>query len=96
MNWLKRMIRKLVIWAFNKQTQQLRDIVGIDVNQYDYGYLIIMTKVQGTDRVKVIPIPPELNFTVYKKLVQVLEMHSLSPKYIDAEQSVRKFLRQDI
>ena len=54
------MIRKLVIWAFNKQTQQLRDIVGIDVNQYDYGYLIIMTKVQGTDRVKVIPIPPAL------------------------------------
>ena len=52
---------------------QLSALQAIDLDLHHYGHVVIITRVEGSDRVKIIDVVPELTLEQYRLLVRDVE-----------------------
>ena len=93
-NFIKKLIRKLLIWA---ECDNNKAFYGLDVaiQKNVCGWVVIMTRVNSQDTVKIIPIEPNLNGTAYNKLIGILDQnYKIDLRYLDASMSIKSFLRK--
>lgn len=80
-----------------KLRQQLSAVQAIDVDLHGGGKAIILTRVNGNDRCKIVEIAADFTVEQYRHLVQQLEStYGASPVWLDAPVSVpREFFIVD-
>jgi len=65
--------------------KQMSACMAIDVGFKDTGKVIILSRVQGQDRVRIVNVKPEMSVHEYKNLIESLEsMYGADPIYVDA------------
>lgn len=76
-----------------KLRQQFSAAQALDVDLHGGGKAIILTRVNGNDRCKIVEIAPDFSVEQYRHLVQQLEStYGAPPQWIDAPISVPREL----
>jgi hypothetical protein len=70
---------------------QLSALLALDVDLKGQGKAIILTRVQGQDRCKIIDLPREMTLADYKNTVDGLKsMYGAELKFVDAPREIRE------
>lgn len=64
--------------------RQMSAVMAIDVGMHEAGKIIIMSRVQNQDRVKIVDVKPKMTVAEYRQLVESLESeYGASPTWVD-------------
>ena len=65
--------------------KQMSAVMAIDVGLKEAGKVIILSRVQGQDRVKIIDVKPQMTIQEYRQLVESLQAeYGAQPVWVDA------------
>lgn len=68
--------------------------MAIDVGFKEAGKVIILSRVQGQDRVRIVDVKPKMTVQEYKQLIESLESeYGVAPTWVDAPQGVDVVLK---
>lgn len=80
--------------AVRGMQQLLHPGVAVDVGFKDRGWLILVCRVAGRDRVMIQNLKPEMTMSEYKRLVEKLSYDFEGVAYLDAPYGYESFLKK--
>jgi len=81
------------ISAVKELRQQMSACIAIDVGFKEGGKVILLSRVQGQDRVRIVNVKPELTLLEYKRLIDTLERdYGARPTWIDGPPGIPEIL----
>lgn len=85
MEAIRNILKKLIRWVFIDEDIRFDALVAMDFPMYHkaFGKVIIVTKVNGVDTVKIIDIAPKTDLRTYREMIDRLRQFNVEYMHID-------------
>ncbi len=81
--------------AVTKLHGQMSSLLALDVSLHETGKIIVMTRVDGRDRVKIVDMPREVTAQQYRELVEEFqERYGARVGFVDAPRHMDTWFKQ--